>query len=222
MAKIRILLIDDHNLFRESLRRLLEVEPDFQIAGSCDSIAGAFSVLDHKQVDIVLLDYEFGEGNGLQLLEGLQSRNLECRVLMVTAALRDDVVLDLLRNGSSGIFFKHSPPAQLIEAIHRVVGGQTWLDAKIIHTILATTAAKKEEKPGRTLNRRERAVLTAVFEGHSNKTIAARLNTTEGTVKAVMQQLFDKTGVRTRSQLVRVALEKRVQEWPPESEHERS
>ncbi len=222
MAPIRILLIDDHNLFRESLRRLLEAEPDFQIAGSCDSIPGAFLVLDRSQVDIVLLDYEFGEGNGSRFLEELRARNLECRVLMVTAALRDDVTLDLLRNGSSGIFFKHSPPGQLIEAIHRVAGGQTWLDVRIMQTILATAAAKKEEKPGRTLNRRERSVLLAVFEGYSNKTIAAKLNTTEGTVKAVMQQLFDKTGVRTRSQLVRVALEKRVQEWPPESEHEQS
>ncbi len=218
MGQIRILLIDDHNLFRESLRRLLEAEPDFEVAGSCASISEALSVLDREQVDVVLLDYEFAEENGSRFLEESRRRNLQSHVLMVTAALRDEVTLDLLRNGSSGIFFKHSPPAQLIEAIHKVASGQTWLDAKIIKTILATAAAKKEEKKGQGLNGRERAVLMAVFEGLSNKDIAAKLNTTEGAVKAVMQQLFDKTGVRTRGQLVRIALERRIQDWPPESE----
>ncbi len=219
MSQIRILLIDDHDLFRESLKRLLQAEPDFQIAGSCASISEAFAVVDREQIDIVLLDYEFGAENGSQFLEGARMRNLQSHVLMVTAALHDDVTLELLRNGSSGIFFKHSPPAQLIEAIHRVADGQVWLDARIIQTIVTTAATKKEEKKGHTLNSRERAVLMAVFEGLSNKNIAAKLNTTEGAVKAVMQQLFDKTGVRTRSQLVRIALERRIQDWPPDAEH---
>ncbi len=214
MAQIRILLIDDHDLFRESLKRLLEAEPEFEVAGSCARISEAFAVLDREQVDVVLLDYELGEENGLRFLEGLRARKRRIHVLMVTAALRDEATLELLRNGSAGIFFKHSPPAQLIEAIHKVSGGQTWLDARIIQTIISSAAAKKEEKRGHTLNARERAVLMAVFEGLSNKSIAARLNTTEGTIKTVMQQLFDKTGVRTRSQLVRIAIEKRMQDWP--------
>jgi DNA-binding NarL/FixJ family response regulator len=218
MDLIRILLIDDHNLFRESLKRLLEAEPDFQVAGSCASISEALEVLDREAVDVVLLDYEFAEENGLRFFGEARKRNIRSHVLMVTAALRDDVSLDLLRNGSSGIFFKHSPPAQLIEAIHKVADGQTWLDTRIIRTIVAAAAAKKEEKKGQGLNDRERAVLMAVFEGLSNKDIAARLSTTEGAVKAVMQQLFDKTGVRTRGQLVRIALEKRIQDWPPATE----
>lgn len=214
MGQIRILLIDDHDLFRESLKRLLEAEPDFEVAGSCASISEALAVLDRGPVDVVLLDYEFTEENGSRFLDEARKRNLQSHVLMVTAALRDDVTLDLLRNGSSGIFFKHSPPGQLIEAIHKVADGQTWLDARIVHTIVAAAAAKKEDKKGQALNQRERAVLMAVFEGLSNKDIASRLNTTEGAVKAVMQQLFDKTGVRTRGQLVRIALEKRIQDWP--------
>ena len=218
MGQIRILLIDDHNLFRESLRRLLEAEPDFQIAGSCASISEAWRVLDREQVDIVLLDYEFTEENGSRFLEESRRRSLPSQILIVTAALRDDVTLDLLRNGSSGIFFKHSPPAQLIEAIHKVAAGQTWLDDRIIRTVLATAAAKKGEKKGQALNTRERSVLMGVFEGLSNKDIAAKLNTTEGAVKAVIQQLFDKTGVRTRGQLVRIALERRIQDWPPDAE----
>jgi DNA-binding NarL/FixJ family response regulator len=219
MGQIRILLIDDHNLFRESLRRLLEAEPDIQIIGSCASISEALAVLDCEHADIVLLDYELAGENGSLFLEEIKKRNLESQVLMVTAALRDDVTLDLLRNGVAGIFFKHSPPGHLIEAIHRVAGGQAWLDARTIKTIVATAGAKKEDKKAaHTLNARERTVLKAVFEGLSNRDIAAKLFTTEGAVKATMQQLFDKTGVRSRSQLVRIALERNIEDWPPETD----
>jgi DNA-binding NarL/FixJ family response regulator len=216
MGQIRILLIDDHDLFRESLRRLLESEPDFQVAGSCASIAEALAVLVREQVDIVLLDYELREENGSRFLDEARRRNLQAPVLMVTAALSDETTLSLLRTGSSGIFFKHSPPAQLMEAIHRVTGGETWLDATTVQTILTNAVVRRDQNKRHALNSRERAVLKAVFEGLSNKNIAAKLNTTEGAVKAVMQQLFDKTGVRSRSQLVRIALERNIQDWPPE------
>jgi DNA-binding NarL/FixJ family response regulator len=216
--KIRILLIDDHDLFRESLSRLLDAEPDFQIAGNCASVAESFAILEREQVDIVLLDYDLGVDVGSRFLEESVKRNLQCKILTVTAAISDEVVLNLLENGSSGIFFKHSPPRQLIEAIHKVMAGQPWLDARTMQIILATASAKKERNTGNALNARERLVLKSVFEGLSNKGIAASLNITEGSVKAVMQQLFDKTGVRTRSQLVRIALEKGIQDWPSEPE----
>jgi two-component system, NarL family, nitrate/nitrite response regulator NarL len=137
---------------------------------------------------------------------------------MVTAAISDEVTLSLLENGVAGIFFKHSPPGQLIQAIHKVMLGQPWLDARIMQTIVGMAATKKEPNKQHSLNLRERSVLKAVFEGLSNKEIAVSLNTTEGSIKAVMQQLFDKTGVRTRSQLVRIAIEKGIQEWPAEPE----
>jgi DNA-binding NarL/FixJ family response regulator len=216
--KIRILLIDDHDLFRESLSRLLDAEPDFQIAGNCASVSAAFSILEREQVDIVLLDYDLGVEVGSRFLEESFTRNLQCKILTVTAAISDEVTLNLLENGSSGIFFKHSPPGQLIEAIHKVMAGQPWLDARTMQIILATAAAKKEHNKRHALNLRERLVLKSVFEGLSNKGIAASLNITEGSVKAVIQQLFDKTGVRTRSQLVRIALEKGIQNWPSEPE----
>lgn len=216
--KIRILLIDDHDLFRESLSRLLDAEPDFQIAGNCASVSEALAILEREQVDIVLLDYDLGVDVGSRFLEESLKRNIHCKILTVTAAISDEVTLNLLENGSSGIFFKHSPPGQLIEAIHKVMAGQPWLDARTMRIILASAAAKKEPGKRHALNLRERLVLKSVFEGLSNKGIAASLNITEGSVKAVMQQLFDKTGVRTRSQLVRIAIEKGIQNWPSEPE----
>jgi DNA-binding NarL/FixJ family response regulator len=211
--EIRILLVDDHSLFRESLSRLLQAEPEFRIAGSCASATEALSLLDREKVDLVLLDFDLGEEQGSVLLDGARRKGFEGRILMVTAGMSDTVTLRTLESGSSGIFLKHSPPVQLVEAIHKVMSGEMWLDSRAVRSLVAGARGRSDEqRTEQPLNERERAVLKGVFEGSTNKEIAGQLQISEGSVKAVMQQLFDKTGVRTRSQLVRIALEKYGQE----------
>ena len=206
--------MDDHSLFRESLSRLLEAEPDFRIAGNCASVAEALAILDRDKVDVVLLDYDLGEEQGSPFIEDAKKRGFEGRVLMVTAGMSDAGALRVLESGSSGIFLKHSPPAKLVEAIHKVVSGELWLDSRAVRSLVAgATQRSEQQQTSQTLNQRERAVLEEVFEGATNKEIAVKLGISESSVKAVMQQLFDKTGVRTRSQLVRIALERRVRDW---------
>jgi two-component system, NarL family, nitrate/nitrite response regulator NarL len=217
--EIRILLVDDHSLFRESLSRLLEAEPDLRIAGNCSNVTEALAILDREPVDLVLLDYDLGEQEGSLFFEALKSRTLNCRVLMVTAGMSDSGTLRALEGGAAGIFLKHSPPSQLVEAIYRVMRGEMWLDPRAVRSLVAGVSGKSEEqRTMQPLTAREQAVLRGVFEGFSNKEIGARLQISEGSVKAVMQQLFDKTGVRTRSQLVRIALENLAQDWRTETE----
>jgi len=206
--------VDDHSLFRESLSRLLQAEPDFEIAGSCASLSEALAILDRAPADIVLLDYDLGEEQGSTFLEEAKKRGFEGRVLMVTAGMGGADTLRAFEGGSSGIFLKHSPPAELVQAIHKVVGGEMWIDPRAVRLVVSgATGRSEEQRTGKPLNPRERAVLKAVFEGFTNKEIADQLQISESSVKAVMQQLFDKTGVRTRSQLVRIALEKRAEDW---------
>jgi DNA-binding NarL/FixJ family response regulator len=214
MKQIRILLVDDHSLFRESLSRLLEAEPGFRIAGTCATAAEALATLDREPVDVVLLDYDLGDEQGTAFIEEAKRRAFEGRILMVTAGMTDSGTLRSFENGSAGVFLKHSPPAQLVEAIHKVANGEMWLDSRAVPSLVSgATARSGRQQEGDSLNVRERAVLKAVFEGLSNKEIAAHLQTSESSVKAALQQLFDKTGVRTRSQLVRIALEKHAQDW---------
>ena len=206
--------MDDHSLFRESLSRLLQAEPDFRIAGNCASVADALATLDREQVDIVLLDHDLGEEQGAVFVEEARKRGFLGRVLMVTAGMSDASTLRALESGSSGVFLKHGPPAQLVEAIHKVVSGEIWLDSRAVRSLVAGAAHRSEQvRNSHTLSPRERAVLEEVFEGRTNKEIAVKLGISESLVKAVMQQLFDKTGVRSRSQLVRIALERRVRDW---------
>ena len=114
--------------------------------------------------------------------------------------------------GASGVFLKHSPPAQLIEAIHKVTNGEMWLDSRAVRSFVAGASVRTAAEPvPQSLSARERSVLKAVFEGLTNKEIAAHLQLSESSVKAVLQQLFEKTGVRTRSQLVRIAIERSLE-----------
>jgi len=213
-TRIRILLIDDHSLFRESLGRLLEAEPDFRIAATCASVRDALAVLDREPVDVVLLDYDLGDEQGSAFLEEASRRRFGGRILMVTAGMDDAGTLRAFERGASGLFLKHSPPAQLIEAIHKVAKGEMWLDSRAVRSLVAGAHEKSDgQQAAQALTARERSVLKAVFEGLTNKEIAANLQISESSVKAVLQQLFDKTGVRTRSQLVRIAIEQHAGDW---------
>lgn len=206
--------MDDHSLFRESLSRLLETEPDFKIAGSYASAKAALDAGDLSQADLALLDYDLGDDQGGEFIAEAAHRGFRGRILLVTAGMSGAAMAQLLDAGACGVFLKHSPPSLLVEAIRMVAAGGSWLDPRItqseIDAARAVGLASLAEKP---LTKREREVLHGVFEGLANKEIGARLSVSESAVKAVLQQLFDKTGVRSRGQLVRIALERHAQDW---------
>src|SRR5260370_9937555 len=112
--EIRILLVDDHSLFRESLSRLLEAEADFRIAGNCASASEALAVLDREPVDVVLLDYDLGEEQGSSFLESAKKKGFQGHVLMVTAGMSEPGTLGALQRGAAGVFLKHSTPPPLL------------------------------------------------------------------------------------------------------------
>jgi DNA-binding NarL/FixJ family response regulator len=211
-SKIRLLLVDDHALFRESLGRLLRAEPDFEVVGDFHSGGEALARLhapgSRLDVDVVLLDHDLGGETGLSLLDALRKANASARILFVTAGMSDGETRIAFERGALGIFLKHSPPADLLTAIRRVAAGERWLDPKAVQSLLAGSGMPREKPPEiPPFNWREQSVLDEIFSGLTNKEIAVKLNISEGYVKAVLQQLFAKTGVRTRSQLVRIALE---------------
>lgn len=209
--KIKLALVDDHTLFRESLGRLLEAEPDLALIGGFSSVQAALMELPGLEVDLVLLDFDLGKQCGLDLLDGLRTKDFKGRVLIVTAGMSDSDIFRAVELGALGIFLKHSPPSELLTAIRKVVAGETWLPPAALRSLVAAAATSSQERSRQfSLTERERAVLEAVFEGLTNKEIALRLHFSESYVKAILQQLFDKTGVRSRSQLVRFALEKQA------------
>jgi DNA-binding NarL/FixJ family response regulator len=214
MANVRLLLLDDHTLFRESLSRLLDTEPGFRMVAHCASIPEALDALASNEIDLVLLDYDLGDETGFHFIRSSRDAGYSGRIFIVTGGMSDADSVRALGLGVCGIFLKNSSPALLSDAIRKVMAGETWIDQRCIQALVRAVDSTTGDRERKTqLTDRERDVLRGVFEGLSNKEIAARLSISEASVKSALQQLFVKTGVRTRSQLVRVALEEYATTW---------
>jgi DNA-binding NarL/FixJ family response regulator len=215
MERVRLLLLDDHLLFREGLSRLLAGERDFEVVGQHSASSEAVSTLCHTAIDVVLLDWTLGREQGGAFIAAARRAGYLGKILVVTAGMSGTDSLKALHQGVSGIFLKHNPPPLLIKAIRQVAGGEMWVDQRVIQ-LMAEGVHQREEQGFRRsiaeslrkrLTEREQVVLRGVADGMTNKHIADGIGVSEGSVKATIQQLFDKTQVRTRSQLVRVAME---------------
>jgi len=210
MQRLRLLLLDDHILFREGLRRLLISEPDFEIVSECGTPEEALKVLSRSAVDVVLLDFELEDDTGTRFIASATAAGYKGKILMVTAGMGPLDVSVARKLGISGIFLKHNPPTSLLEAIRAIAEGGIWMDPKI--TVPGTGGGAAKSNPSTAhLTPREQKVLRCVFEGLTNKEIAYRLGVSQSSVKASLQHLFDKMGVRTRGQLVRIAIERSLE-----------
>ncbi|MBW4038328.1 MAG: response regulator transcription factor [Acidobacteria bacterium] len=214
---IRILFVDDHTLFRESVIRLLEREPAFTIAGHCASLAEARLLIRAAPTDVVLLDYDLGAELGTDLLLDLRRSSPSTKVLMVTGGMGASAILNAVDAGISGLILKHSDPRQLIEAIRTLADGGSWWDPAALPPPHHAAQASAPAEAPRALTDRQRHVLRSILDGLSNKEIAAKLQVSESAIKASIQELFLKAGVRTRSQLVRVAIERYSSDWLQQS-----
>lgn len=202
-----MLIVDDHTLFRESVARLLEAEHDLEVR-HCGPVRECLSMIASWPTDVVLLDFDLGNEKGSAFLAQAHAAGFQGKTLLLTAGVNELEAADLIRQGISGIVLKHSSPTELSESIREALAGKVWFEQGYLKKVMEKAAAPQGAASGaRAFTERERQVLSFVFEGLANKEIAGRLHVSESSVKASLQQLFEKTGVRTRSQLVRVALE---------------
>ncbi len=183
----------------------------------CASIEEALSALPTQRIDLVLLDYDLGDQTGFRFIQEARQGGYSGRIFIVTGGMTDPDSVRALGLGVCGIFLKNSSPALLSDAIRRVMAGETWIDQRCIQALVRAVDRTGGTERRKSLTDRERDVLRGVFEGLSNKEIGVRLSISEASVKSALQQLFLKTGVRTRSQLVRVALEEYSSTWAPRS-----
>lgn len=210
MHKIRLLLLDDHILFREGLTRLLATEEEFEIVAQCGTTSEAVSLLESHAIDLVLLDFDLGYDTGLRFISSATAVGSTSKILLVTAGLSSADSATVWNQGISGVFLKHGSPATLLQAIRTVAAGRKWIDLKVAPPS-PTQSRLDDPKVGEILTSREQQVLRCVFEGLINKQIAARIGISQSSVKATLQHLFEKTAVRTRSQLVRFAIERSLE-----------
>src|SRR5579875_2527536 len=160
MQPLRLLIVDDHSLFRESLARMLDTLSDFCIVGQCATSAEAHMLLQEQAPDIVLLDYDLGLEEGGHLLSYLRAEYPEVKVLLVTAGLSDEVIVRVIEAGAAGVFLKQSSAELLVDAIHQVAAGGTWFDEAALQSLAAAKKAQMEAAElSRPLTARQAGVL---------------------------------------------------------------
>ena len=212
----RILIVDDHTLFRESLCRLLNGESTLRVVGEYASADPALRDLAAGLAfDVALIDYDLPAsggipGSGLALCEAIATQHPTSRLLMVTAGMPAIETQYVIHTLKIGLFLKTEPIAELLLAIQRTAHGEQWLSSAAALSLLRAPEPRSAQRGFNDLSSRERSVLRFVLEGLTNKEISHRLDISESVVKATLQRLFEHTGVRSRSQLVRIAIEQQV------------
>lgn len=212
-GQVRLLLVEDQALVRESLARTLADDPAFCVVAECATVAEALEEVAAQPVDVVLLDLQLGAVQGGAFLNTCVGAGYRGHVLVVTGGVGEREAAWLLRRGCSGIFLKQNPLDELVAKIHSLAGTPSPLADETLREP-EPVAVDGRARPRLTV--REREVLRCVCEGLASKEIAARLEISEASVKSFLQQLFHKTGVRTRAQLVRAAIEEYWNEMEPE------
>jgi two-component system nitrate/nitrite response regulator NarL len=203
-SEIRLVLVDDHALFREGLAGLLERESDLKVVGKCASAVEGLKLLQEQHPSIVLLDFDLGSERALDFINGARKQGFGGQILVLTAGVSDPEAVQLIQAGVAGILHKHNTPEALCEAIRQAAIGEVCLEKTYLRPLFRSTDQSRARP---RLTERDRAVLRFIFQGLANKEIGSRLEIAEGAVKASLRQLFQKLGVRTRAQLVKVALE---------------
>jgi DNA-binding NarL/FixJ family response regulator len=204
--KIRILLVDDQNLMREGLKTILELEPDFDIAGEADTGLTAIQAYEKINPDVVLMDIRMPDMDGVEATQEILHRWSDARIIILTTFDDDSFVFDGLRAGALGYLLKDVSGEELSEAIRIVSEGGALIEPSIARKVLAEfTRGSRETKinhndTAELLSNRELQILKLLAQGLTNRQIASNLFLAEGTVKNYVSTIFSKIDVNDRTQ----------------------
>jgi len=211
---VRILLADDHPIFRDGLRRLLEAEPDLKVIGEACDGAEAVKMAQQLKPDILLLDLAMPRMPGLEALREMSSGPVSnsVRVILLTAAAEKKQIVEALQLGARGVVLKDSATQLLLKSIHTVMSGEYWVGRESVSNLvqylrnLVQSSGEEAKQKKFGLTPRELESVSAVVAGYSNKEIAEYFKISEDTVKHHLSNIFDKLGVSTRLELALFAV----------------
>lgn len=216
-APIRVLIADDHTLFREGLRRLLEAEVGFEVVGEAADGEMLLELARRTKADIVLLDLSMPRQDGMDVLRELVAAEIPTKTILLTASIDRTQIVKALKLGAYGVILKESTAQRLFDSIRCVMAGQYWLGrdsvsdlVRALRTLSASESTPKSRDFG--LTPREMEIVTLVVAGYSNPDIAQRFSISGQTVKHHISNIFDKLGVSNRLELALFAVNHRLTE----------
>lgn len=199
-ALARVLIIDDHPLFRKGARLLLEPETGFQVVGEASSGAEGIGLAATLDPDLILLDLNMAQMDGLETLQRLREAHPHTLVVMLTVSDHEQDLVAALRAGASGYLLKDTEPEELLGQLRQVLGGHLVLSEGLTEQLMRAVRGEQQPTPLEQagLTERESEILRGIAEGLSNKHIARQLDITEGTVKVHVKHLLRKLNLRSR------------------------
>ena len=204
-AKIRILIADDHAVFRYGLRALLESEPRFTVVGEAVDGSEVAKLTSELKPAVLMLDLAMPRVTGIEVLRELASAQGEVRTIVLAAAIEKKQIVEALQLGARGILLKDAAIQLVAECIEKVVAGDFWVGHEAVTSLVDYLHGLKRSAEGKAEQRlftpREQEIISAILTGCVNKEIAVRLSISEDTVKRHLSNIFDKAGVSNRLEL---------------------
>jgi DNA-binding NarL/FixJ family response regulator len=210
----RIVIADDHPIFRDGLRRLLESEPGFGVVAEASDGAEAVNMVRQHKPDILLLDLTMPRSPGMDALRELSRSSNPVRTILLTAAIDRPQMLEALQLGARGIVLKESATEVLFKSMQAVMSGVHWVGREVVtdmeEFVLKDLADASRPRNTHGLTPRELDIVAAIVQGQSNKEIAGSFGIREDTVKHHLTSIFGKLGVSTRLELALFALDNKL------------
>lgn len=207
---IRILIADDHSIFRDGLKKLLEAEGGFRVIGEATTGDEALDLAKDLRPDILLLDLSMPRLTGLEVLRRLSKSTASLHTILLTASIEKSEILEALLLGAHGVVPKQSASQMLFKSIRTVMSGEFWVSRDMVSDLVDTLRGPAAASIGMSktfgLTRRELEIIAAVVEGQVNKDIAQVFHISEYTVKHHLTRIFDKLGVSNRVELATFAI----------------
>lgn len=214
--KIRVLICDDHALFREGIRAILTSDASLEVVGQAEDGKRAVEQALKLHPDVILMDVSMPAMIGYEAIREILKVDPRVRILVLTMYEEEEIIRRCLKSGAAGYVVKDTPAAHLLEAVHRVHEGGQYLSPRVLKRVV-TEYAQDEAAPQTrydTLSAREREVLKLLAEGYSVKDIASQLNLSVKTAEAHKYNLMRKLDLHDRTELIKYALSKKLIQFP--------